>query len=528
MKTKKISKVGIIRVVIQIISFILIPGLFISTFSSIKAIYMSIIGGTFDFGGLLPQMMLVTAVLPMTLLFGRFFCGYLCAFGSIQDLLGFVSRKLFKNKPVVGEKVDKVLKLFKYAILLFFVIFIWTLGTVSFENSLNPWNIFGMYATFAGWSDLSGLITVGFVLLVLIMIASMIIERFFCRYLCPLGAIFTILSKLRIIHVKKESTGCGACRQCTKSCPMGIPMYRSEKITSGECVNCFKCTAACPKNNLKAEIAGKDMAPAAAGLITTAAMMGIYYVGNIISDNSADSLSGLTQMSYGDTLNQGQYSDGDYTGSADGYRGTTTVQVTVQNGFITDIEVISTGDDAQFFNLSKSAVISDIISSQSTEVSAVTGATYSSNSIMNAVADALDIHFSVSTDESAVSSEPTAEQSSAETNSEPVVSANDTDGVYSGSGTGYRGEITVSVVVSGGLITVIDIQSYQDDREYFERASDTVAEQIINTQSVEVDAVSGATFSSNGIMEAVADALGVEFTNPNSSLTQEGHGGGHH
>ena len=99
-----------------------------------------------------------------------------------------------------------------------------------------------------------------------------------------------------------------------------------------------------------------------------------------------------------------------------------------------------------------------------------------------------------------------------------------TDGVYTGTGTGYRGETEVSVTVSGGKITDIEIVSYQDDREYFERAS-AIVDDIISMQSVDVDTISGATFSSNGILEAVADALSVDFTSSNSTLQGEGHGG---
>ena len=91
------------------------------------------------------------------------------------------------------------------------------------------------------------------------------------------------------------------------------------------------------------------------------------------------------------------------------------------------------------------------------------------------------------------------------------------DGTYTGSGTGFRGTTNVSVTVEGGYITDITIVSYQDDTPYFNRAQSSVLPDIIDTQGIDVDTVSGATFSSNGIIEAVADALGLSFTNPNSS-----------
>ncbi len=257
-------------------------------------------------------------------------------------------------------------------------------------------------------------------------------------------------------------------------------------------------------------------------------MVGIYYVGNIISSNTISSLQdGVTiPLSSSDPYVQGQYTDGTYTGDAQGYRGTTKVQVTVENGFISMIEVISTDDDFEFFNLCKSPVVTDILESQSVDVSAVTGATYSSQAIMDAVADALDIPNGVITVQETAPAEDTATSNDAALPSAPgdEETAPYTDGVFTGTGTGYKGETHVSVTVSQGNITAIDVLSYEDDRPFFEQASPSVIEDIISSQSVEVDAVSGATFSCNGIMEAVANALNVDFTNPNSTLQEGGHG----
>ena len=117
-----------------------------------------------------------------------------------------------------------------------------------------------------------------------------------------------------------------------------------------------------------------------------------------------------------------------------------------------------------------------------------------------------------------------AASSSEESASSSVAAGQYADGVYTGSGTGFRGETVVEVTVQNGQITDITETSKQDDDQFFYRAWTTVIEEIITAQAVEVDAVSGATFSSNSIMEAVSDALGLAFENPNSSLPS-GHGG---
>ncbi len=81
------------------------------------------------------------------------------------------------------------------------------------------------------------------------------------------------------------------------------------------------------------------------------------------------------------------------------------------------------------------------------------------------------------------------------------------DGTYHGSGSGFRGTTEVTVEVKNGKISSITVDSYRDDKKFFIRAFDTIVERIIGSQSAEVDAVSGATFSSEGIKKAVADAL---------------------
>jgi len=520
-KTKKISWFAVVRRVIQLIAFILLPGLFITTFSSIKIVYLAIIGGTFSFGALLPQLLTIFAVIGVTILFGRFFCGFICSFGAMADAIWFLSRKIRKKPVVVSEQADRVLKLIKYALLVFIVVFIWTLGMVSINNDLNPWNIFGMYTSLAGWTSLGGLLTIGALLLLIIMIGSFFIERFFCRYLCPLGAIFAVTSRLRMFKVKKPSASCKTCRACTTQCAMGIPLYKYDKVSSGECINCFECVAGCPRKNVQASIAGRDAAPLAASVAAAAAIMGLSYVGTIVSgSNVAEAAPSI--VSEGEQ--PGSYIDGTYTGSASGYRGQTTVQVTVDNGYITDIEVVSTGDDSEFFSRAQSSVVSAIITSQSPQVDSVTGATYSSYAIMDAVANAL----SVTVDTQTEAPTPTTTQTPQASPSQSAVQATAgtyTDGVYTGTGMGFRGETTVTVTVSGGIITDIEIVSYVDDREYFNRAT-AVVDDILSTQSLEVDTVSGATFSSNGIIEAVANALNVEVA---TQTPVEGQGGnGYH
>ncbi len=389
----------------------------------------------------------------------------------------------------------------KYVLLLGIVNFVWT-GAIAVDSLWNPWTVFGMYASVQGWPSAAYLVSIGGALLFLILIGSLFAERFFCRYLCPLGAVFAIVSRVRLFRIKKPRKECGACRACTVKCAMGIPLYQSDTVTSGECIDCFQCKEVCPRDNISA-----NPVPAVATVIAVGALTGMYYLGNLASDVFQTTESSGTVVTEEQSSETGQYIDGVYTGSAQGFRGDTEVSVTVENGWITGIEILSYEDDNEFFSKAKGTILSEIIAAQSVDVDTVSGATFSSEGILDAVADAL----------SSAGGDTLTDTDSSVSTSVAAGTLDVADGVYSGSGTGYRGTTTVSVTVSDGTITDIAIESYSDDEAYFSRAEDTILSEIIDAQSVDVDTVSGATFSSNGILEAVADALNLDFTNSNSS-----------
>ena len=143
----------------------------------------------------------------------------------------------------------------------------------------------------------------------------------------------------------------------------------------------MQCLSICPKESLSASPAG-----AIAGTAAAAAIGGTIIVGNLISFPVTETIS---DQQVTEKKEKGNYKDGVYTGVGEGFRGTTEVQVTVEDGYIADITVLSFRDDQEFFHKAQSAVINAILTEQTADVSAVSGATFSSNSIMDAVADAL-------------------------------------------------------------------------------------------------------------------------------------------
>lgn len=185
------------------------------------------------------------------------------------------------------------------------------------------------------------------------------------------------------------------------------------------------------------------------------------------------------------------WKDGVYTGSGKGFGGTIKVSVTVAQGKISSIKILSHHDGESFINKAKK-VITRMISRQTTNVDTVSGATYSSQGIILAVRDAL---------KKAGKAEGDTTQPSTPTGKMPYP-----ESIYYGTGEGFQGDITTAVIIQDETARAILVTQASDDESFLSRAKE-VAAKVVETQSVEVDLVSGATFSSRGILDAIKDAL---------------------
>ena len=202
-----------------------------------------------------------------------------------------------------------------------------------------------------------------------------------------------------------------------------------------------------------------------------------------------------------------ELADGVYKGSATGFSGPVTVAVTIMDKKITSIDILSSTDDEAFFNRAK-AVIDRIIASQSFDVDVVSGATYSSNGIIGAVKNALTGEKDNGV--TGKSKQESTSESESDSSLAEIAAVQDAsaykDGTYYGTGKGFAGTMKVKVDISGGKIASISIVSTKDGDSYVKSAS-SLLDTIVEKQSTNVDTVSGATFSSRGIIAAVRSAL---------------------
>lgn len=201
------------------------------------------------------------------------------------------------------------------------------------------------------------------------------------------------------------------------------------------------------------------------------------------------------------------YKDGTYYGTGTGFGGTLKVKVEISGGKITSIQIMENQDGSEYISKA-SALINTIIQNQSTNVDTVSGATYSSVGIIQAVRDALS-QAAVSTSGTTTSGEAGNAGNSGNQNQDTSAATGNfpyKEGIYYGTAEGYSGDVSVAVVIQEKSIKAILITETSDDEAFFQRAMGVV-KNVLKTQSTEVDTVSGATYSSKGILGAIQNAL---------------------
>lgn len=228
-----------------------------------------------------------------------------------------------------------------------------------------------------------------------------------------------------------------------------------------------------------------------------------HQVSERVTDTETEDAAEDTQTATGSF----ELADGVYKGSATGFSGPVTVAVTIMDKKIISIDILSSTDDEAFFNRAK-GVIDRIIASQSFDVDVVSGATYSSNGIIGAVKNALTGEKDNGV--TGKSKQESTSESESDSSLAEIAAVQDAsaykDGTYYGAGKGFAGTMKVKVDISGGKIASISIVSTKDGDSYVKSAS-SLLDTIVEKQSTNVDTVSGATFSSRGIIAAVRSAL---------------------
>lgn len=188
-------------------------------------------------------LILFAAVLLLTLLFSRGFCGWICPFGSLQEWLGLLGSRIFRKRFNPSGAWDRRLRMLKYVLLVLIIGFTWHLGTLVFR----PYDPFlAFFHLGQGIDEMPW----AYAALGVVILGSLYIERFFCKYACPLGAVIGIVGKLGLSKVVRDESGCKGCNLCQKKCFAHVDFLSSRVIRDAECNHCLECVVHCPKPNV--------------------------------------------------------------------------------------------------------------------------------------------------------------------------------------------------------------------------------------------------------------------------------------
>lgn len=181
---------------------------------------------------------ILAAVLLITLLLRRAFCGYLCPIGTVSEWLGALARRLGVRPVVVPTRLDRGLAVLKYAVLAVILFITYRAGELLFRGFDPCYALIGRHGEdITVWSYIvAGAIVVG----------SLLVVMPFCRWLCPLAAVLNPFSRFGLTRIKRSAETCLDCTKCSQACPMAIPVHTVKEVTAARCLSCLNCVTACP------------------------------------------------------------------------------------------------------------------------------------------------------------------------------------------------------------------------------------------------------------------------------------------
>ena len=210
-------------------------------FGGIESAWSVIAAGTLLAKLAWSSVVLLGATLLSAILFRRSFCGNVCPLGTLQELFGWLGRKILGKRYSVPEAADRWARYLKYLVMVVFVVLSAALGTLA----IRPYDPWVTYHHLFSAELLEGFL-VGFLVLLLTVVGSFFYDRFFCKYLCPMGAALTPFSKVGLFKIKRNAHTCINCSACDKVCPVNLPVSKLDTVKDAECLDCDLCVNACP------------------------------------------------------------------------------------------------------------------------------------------------------------------------------------------------------------------------------------------------------------------------------------------
>ncbi len=192
-------------------------------------------------------LVLFVVFVAASILLKKAFCSWLCPVGTMSEYLWKFGRKIFHRNLNVPRWLDITLRSLKYLLLGFFLFIVLTMPVNSLVGFLmSP---FGIVADVKMLNFFRYLGTIGIAVMMILVALSVVIQNFWCRYLCPYGALMGIVSALSPVKIRRDADACIDCGKCNKACPSHLPVDQLVQISSVECTACMECVAVCPAEN---------------------------------------------------------------------------------------------------------------------------------------------------------------------------------------------------------------------------------------------------------------------------------------
>ena len=206
-------------------------------FGGVVSLYQLVTAGTFVKKIHESSLVLMIIVFASAILMGPLFCGWICPFGTFQEMIGRLGKKLFKKRfnRFIPYKYDRILRYLRYVLLAMVLVQTARSGLLLFAD-IDPY-----YALFQFWTGEVALQAI--IGLIVVMMLSLFVERPFCKYACPYGAVLGLFNLIRLVSLKRNQKTCINCSKCDKTCPMNIPVSSLKTIRNHQCISCYKCTS---------------------------------------------------------------------------------------------------------------------------------------------------------------------------------------------------------------------------------------------------------------------------------------------
>jgi polyferredoxin len=192
-------------------------------------------------------MFLLLTFLSMSFLFRKAFCSWLCPIGTFSEYLWRAGKKVFGRNFNLPRWIDLPLRGLKYFLLGFFVWAITSMSAAGIRDFMT--SPYGLIADVKMLNFFRHIGETGLVVLGVILAASVFLPNFWCRFLCPYGALLGLTSWLSPMKIRRNPEPCIDCGKCAKACPSALPVDKLAKIQSVECTGCLECVAVCPAEN---------------------------------------------------------------------------------------------------------------------------------------------------------------------------------------------------------------------------------------------------------------------------------------